>query len=311
MNSTAKIILGTLILIGFVAGVEHYVGWVELLRPWREVSAAAMAIALALTFVTYALRAARTYDYFRTLLRGQFVLNFKLTLQHNLLNNLLPMRTGEVSFPVLMSRYFGVQASVSVPVLFWFRVMDLHALVAIALVAAGDLWLAPSVVWPATAVWIVLPVIAFRLHVRGARALNGATHGWRRAVARILASFPQTPGAFWRAWFWTWINWLTKLAVFAWVLGLFVAVPPSAAWLASIFGDATSVLPIHGVAGAGTYEAGVVAALLPAGIAADDALRGAVNLHLFLLGSTLLGGLVAMLLPRGDREKKHSGDISQ
>jgi uncharacterized membrane protein YbhN (UPF0104 family) len=256
------------------------------------------------------LRAARLHDYFRTLLRGRFATNLKLTLQHNLLNNLLPMRAGEVSFPVLMSRYFGVQASVSIPVLFWFRVMDLHTLVAIALLAAGDVWLAAHYVWPVVAAWLLLPVLAFRLHLRGARALDGATHGWRKPAARVLASFPQTSGAFWRAWGWTWVNWIVKLGVFAWVLRMFIDASWAAAWLASIFGDATSVLPIHGVAGAGTYEAGVVAALVPIGFSAGTALRGAVNLHLFLLGSTLLGGLVAMVLPRGARGKDGSGDAS-
>jgi uncharacterized membrane protein YbhN (UPF0104 family) len=106
------------------------------------------------------------------------------------------------------------------------------------------------------------------------------------------------------------VNWIVKLGVFAWVLRMFIDASWAAAWLASIFGDATSVLPIHGVAGAGTYEAGVVAALVPIGFSAGTALRGAVNLHLFLLGSTLLGGLVAMVLPRGARGKDGSGDAS-
>jgi predicted phage tail protein len=42
----------------------------------------------------------------------------------------------------------------------------------------------------------------------------------------------------------------------------------------------------------------MVAALLPTGIAAETALAGAVNLHLFLLGVTLLLGLAALLSPR-------------
>ena len=62
------------------------------------------------------------------------------------------------------------------------------------------------------------------------------------------------------------------------------------------------MLPFHGVAGAGTYEAGIVAALLPFDIEPAIALTAAVNLHLFLLGSTLLGGLAAMFLP--GREKQ-------
>ncbi len=306
MNSKIKIFLGALILIAFVVAVERYIGWVELLRPWQSASPVELAGAIALTFLTYGLRAMRLHDYFSTLLRGQFAANMKLTLQHNLLNNLLPMRAGELSFPVLMSRYFSVQPGVSIPVLFWFRLMDLHTLIAIALFAAGDLWLDHRYVLPLVFAWLTLPVLSFHAHQRGSRVLRDADGGWKKFAAKVLASFPQTSTAFWRAWFWTWVNWLVKLAVFAWVLRMFIDSPWSAAWLAAIFGDATSVLPIHGVAGAGTYEAGVIAALAPAGIDMNTAVRGAVNLHLFLLGSTLLGGIAAAFLPAPERKNGNS-----
>ncbi len=50
----------------------------------------------------------------------------------------------------------------------------------------------------------------------------------------------------------------------------------------------SSVLPFHGIAGAGTYEAGVLAGLVPLGVEMEVALRAAVNLHLFVLGSSIL-----------------------
>ena len=93
-------------------------------------------------------------------------------------------------------------------------------------------------------------------------------------------SLPQTPRAFWRAWLWTWINWVVKLGVFAWVFQLFAPVSWPVAGLAAIAGDISSVLPFHGVAGAGTYEAGIVAALLPFNIASDIALAAAVAIAL-------------------------------
>jgi hypothetical protein len=38
--------------------------------------------------------------------------------------------------------------------------------------------------------------------------------------------------------------------------------------------------------------------MVPLGVDAKEALAGAVNLHLFLLGSTLILGGMALLLPR-------------
>ena len=100
-----------------------------------------------------------------------------------------------------------------------------------------------------------------------------------------------------RAWFWTLFNWVVKLAVFAWILILFAPLlSPAVALLGAIGGDLTSVLPVHGVAGAGTYEAGVMAALLPFGVPAAQALMAAVNLHLFMLGLSLAGGALALAL---------------
>jgi uncharacterized membrane protein YbhN (UPF0104 family) len=61
--------------------------------------------------------------------------------------------------------------------------------------------------------------------------------------------------------------------------------------------ELSSILPFHGIAGGGTYELAAVAALVPFGVSPEAALVGAVNLHLFLLGVTLLLGLLALLLP--------------
>ena len=80
------------------------------------------------------------------------------------------------------------------------------------------------------------------------------------------------------------------------VLRLFLPMPVAAAVWGAMAGDLTSILPVHGVAGAGTYEAGVVAGLLPFGVAAQPALQAAVNLHIFLLGATLLGGALGFLI---------------
>jgi len=292
-----KLLLGLLFFLCCVVAVQYYYGWGRVLAPWLEVAPTALLATLVLTFSSYTLRSLRVYDYFRAQLRGGFTLCFKLTLQHNLLNNFLPMRTGEISFPVLMARYFDVPATTSVPVLFWFRLMDLHALVAIALLAVGDAWLAQSYLLPATALWLALPLAAYLAHNSLARKFASASHGPKNFIAKLLASLPQTTREFWRAWLWTWINWVVKLGVFAWVFQLFAPVPWSVAGLAAIAGDISSVLPFHGVAGAGTYEASIVAALLPFNIAPAIALAAAVNLHLFLLGSTLLGGLVAVFLP--------------
>ncbi len=231
-------------------------------------------------------------------MRVAFGLCFKVMLQHNLLNNLLPMRTGEISFPVLMMRHFSIPMVRSVPALFWFRLLDLHTLIACAILAAIDLvWGAPLGV-TLLLIWMLVPLLLFWGQGRWQRTLQkkNSTGRLHELLQKTLGSLPQHASDFWRAWVWTVITWIVKLGVFAWILMLFVNITPTAALMGAIAGDLTSVLPVHGVAGVGTYEAGVVAGLLPYGVTPQNALSAAVNLHLFLLASTLIGGGISLFL---------------
>jgi uncharacterized membrane protein YbhN (UPF0104 family) len=295
-------LLGIAILLGFIAFVEVYFGWRALLAPWARLPFEQIAVAAVLTLTTYWLRAVRFYDYFRAEMAGRFSLCIKLMLQHNLLNNLLPMRTGELSFPVLMARYFAVPALRSMPALLWFRLLDLHALGIFAILAI------PRTVWswPLTVIslmlWLPAPWLIFHFSARWKQAMQNRRHNRAyQLVNRLLHGLPQASIAFWRAWVWTIVNWLVKLGAFVWVLRLFIDISLPAAWMGTIAGDLTSVLPVHGVAGAGTYEAGVVAGLLPYGVSPQPALAAAVNLHLFVLGTTLVGGAASVFIGKHSR----------
>ena len=305
----ARYIVSGLILVVFIAFVEVYFGWSTLLRPWRQLPYEQILMAVVLVFISYWVRAMRLYDYFRHEMLDAFVLCFKLMLQHNLLNNLLPMRTGELSFPLLMARYFNVPMTRSVPVLLVFRLLDLHTLILFALLAAITYWLEPFTAIVLLAGWSVLPWLAFRFSGRLLALLNERPAAGKlySLIRQALAGLPQTPARFYMAWLWTLINWAVKLGVFAWVLMLFIDVPLAAAWTGAIAGDLTTVLPVHGVAGAGTYEAGVVAGLMPFNATASAALPAAVNLHVFVLASTLIGGAISLMLVTGKTHGKAHG----
>ncbi len=298
MSTHARLALGVALLLTVLAAVQWSIGWPQLLAPWRSLDPLALALAAVLTLLSYLARTLRLYDYFLPATAGGLGACLKLTLLHNLLNNLLPMRSGELSFPLLLHRYFAVPLPRSLAALLWFRLMDLYALGLIALMAIGDHWLPAGWLAPLAVAWLALPwlllTVQERLLPRVARRLP---EHWRARLAQARTGLPRTPVALMRAWFWTLFNWVVKLAVFAWILILFAPLlSPAVALLGAIGGDLTSVLPVHGVAGAGTYEAGVLAALLPFGVPAVQALTAAVNLHLFMLGLSLAGGALALAL---------------
>ena len=289
--------LALLIFFGFVGWLEYAVGWRRLLAPWLSLQPPALIAAVLLMLCTYALRALRIYDYFSPVLRGHYAATLRLTLLHNFFNNLLPMRTGEAAFPVLMQRYFDVPVGRSVPSLLWLRVLDLHVLLAIGWSAVSQRYLPDALGGPLLALWLSLPALTFVMRARLAARLDGRDGRLARLASKLVDGLPARPAVFWRAWGWTALNWGVKLAVMAFIFTRFDMLP----WLVTlpgvIGGELGSVLPVHGVAGVGTYEAGVMAGLAPQGVALTAALAAAVNLHLFILGVTVLGAALARLLP--------------
>jgi uncharacterized membrane protein YbhN (UPF0104 family) len=124
----------------------------------------------------------------------------------------------------------------------------------------------------------------------------------RRTVGkalRLLAS--AAPGSHVRVarvYLWTALTWVTKFLAFATLLRHFLPVDLWRALVGVMGAELSSVLPFHGIAGTGSYELAAVAALVPAGVDPKAALAGAVHLHLFVLGTTLLLGALAFLLPK-------------
>lgn len=293
-----RVAVGIGLLLGTVALVERYVGWAALLRPWRSLSLATVSAAALLVLASYWVRAVRVYDHFRPQTRGRFGACLRLTLLHNLLNNLVPMRLGEASFPALLARYFGVPVVRAVAALVWFRLTDLHVLA-----GAGGLALlgsrGPVLLVALLAAWLALAWVAFLGRDPLERRLAaGATARWRGWALEALSAMPSDAPTFWRTLAWTVLNWALKLAAFAWLLDAIAGTAFGPSLLGALAGELSSVLPIHGLAGAGTYEAGVVAGLASFGVPATVALAAAVNLHLFLLGLSLAGGAWGLAVGR-------------
>lgn len=286
-------LIGLALLLLLLGVVQLSIGWGELLAPWREIPLAAIAPAALMLVLSYLLRAARIYDYCHERVRPHFTGVLRLSLLHNLGINLLPMRLGETLFPLLMRRYFGEDLVAGGSKLAGLRLFDLHVvgLAALLLVPHG--------------LWLPLLILAWVAPLAVAPWLRRVLLGWLSTrpgklyrVAHTAVS--QMPARGWdiaRLWLWTFAAWAVKLVALTLVLQLFLDVALPGAWLGVLTAELASILPLQGVAGAGTYEAALSVPLLAAGYGAEAVLRGAVNVHLFLLGGTLLLGVVALLLP--------------
>lgn len=276
-------------------GIEYFWGWARLLAPWTSVSLTGLAVALLLMLLSYMLRAWRVADHFA--IQGRFAAVLALNLQHNLWNNLLPMRAGELSFPLLMRQQFNTDPAYALAGLFWIRLIDAQVLATLAL--GSLLWLA-RVEWLAFGLILLALLAPFALWMMRAR-LGSAVAGMRvgklqTLLNKALHGLPRDGAHFARGVVLTWANWLVKLAALAWVLRQFLAIAWPGAVLGVVGGEVSSILPLHAPGGFGTYEAGMLATLLPQGMEVSEATRAAINTHLFLLGTSLLFGLGAMLI---------------
>lgn len=305
MLKSWKFWLGFLLLSGLVWLVGEEYGWVSLLSAWQRVPPEALAVAVALMLVSYLLRAVRFFDFFMLRSQRHFVRLLRITVLHNFFNNMMPMRSGEASFPMLMKDYFAVPYRHSGPALLWLRLLDLYALLALAFISLQSL-----VPWPLavkvviSALVIIAPLSALLVQEKVRRWLLSHQDGsWQSKASELMTALPDSPMRFVRALFWTLVNWLVKIAVYAWLLQVFTGLDFYQCWSGATTGELSSVLPIHGIAGAGTYEAGVVAGLLPWQVDASTALAAAVNLHLFVLGTTLLLTGLLVLLTHGVRNR--------
>ncbi len=303
-------LLTVAIVAAYALFIEWFWGWSVILEQWAAVGARPVIGALILLTSTYFLRTWRIYDYFPRETAGRFVALFRVTQIHNLLNIMLPFRAGETSFPVLMRTEFGIPLTRGTSALLVMRLLDLHALLAAAglgfAVAASNAALA----WLVWVVFLFLPVFAFA--ARKPLLRLGAKLLPRKAQAllhEIENGLPFDAVAFGRAWAMTIVNWLVKVLVLAWALGLMGVLPMAASFGGALGGELSSVLPVHAPGGVGTYPAGITAGAVAFGASSErsalDALaQASVSAHLLIIVSALTG--TAISLPLGRRRKARS-----
>lgn len=292
------------VVIAYGAFLQWAFGWSALVAQFGEIGAGPLSLALTLLVATYVVRGWRIRDYFPTETRGAFRRLLRLTLVHNLLNIMLPMRAGETSFPLLMRAEFGMPLARATAALLVMRLLDLHALLAAA--GLGLVIGAERAAW-GLALWLVFlvaPLPAFALK-RPIFALAARLPNRLQAlVGELERGMPVDLTAFFRAWLATVVNWGVKVVVLAWVLTLMGVYPLSASFGGALGGELSSVLPVHAPGGVGTYPAGIVAGGLSFGAepSADFLAilgKAAVNAHLLILLSAFVGtGLAVLMAPR-------------
>lgn len=292
-----------LIVLGMFAwAVEHYWGWSRLLKPWVTLALGTVLLAVAGMLASYGLRALRIYLAERDIPRGRYLDCLRLILVNNLVNLLLPARTGEASFPILMRRWFGIDPARATGTLLWLRLLDLHVLATVGGVCAGLGWLASASALSTFAtlgavVAALAPLLLFAVHRPLALRLANRTDKPSVLALRVLRGVPDRLAILAIDLLLTWSAWGVKLAALGVVLAQLASIAVTLGVLGAIGGDLSTVLPIHAPGGFGTYEVGALALLAPGAAPGSSGalLAAVVNLHLLVLTTALFAGALAWL----------------
>lgn len=293
--------------------------WVIADARWQGVSErlaridASELVGVALLFAaSYAMRGARIHGEFREELRDEpgregsamrrYLRILRLTLVHNALVNVMPFRSGEVAFPVLLTRWFGIATGRAVVALLWLRAQD----ACVVLVLAALVWPGLPIAWRIVALVVIVggacavPMWAKRHRLGSSSEVNDGK------LAKLRALLARSTRRNASGWMWTIANWSVKLVAEAWLVAL--ALGPRAgvagdyqagsAALGAIGAELAAILPVQGIAGFGTFEAGAAALMATQGVAMTSGLETALVLHAVVLMLALVaGGLGVMLLP--------------
>lgn len=306
------LLLNLLVLGAFAWAVQHWWGWDRLLAPWRELEAAPLLLAVGGMLLSYGVRALRIYLAERDIPRGRYFTCLRLILINNVVNLLLPARSGEASFPILMSRWFGIDPARATGTLIWLRLLDLHVLATVGAACAAGGWLAASALsrlaWIAVGGAALSPLLLFAARGPLAQRLEGKTGKVPALIARVLTGLPRRIDGLALDLSLSWLSWSIKLAALGWVLSRLAQIPQLLGTLGAIGGDLSTVLPVHAPGGFGTYEAGVIALLAPGQAPSGALLAAAVNLHLLVLTTALLAGAAAWFAGGAGRGAKGPAD---
>lgn len=287
----------------------------DLTGAWRRLSPSVYLIGLAVHASIYVVRSQR----FRVLLprehRPNPAVMLAVSAAHNLAAYVLPAKTGELTLVMYLKATSGVPAHSGFAALVVSRLLDLATLS--FSVACAALWLAlmrsdaaPAWLVPCALVLLALAVVLMvlsarsdllvRLFERVASALHlGRSETGRKLLLRMrdVATALREAGSGSSLWIATALSLVMWILIFVFygVLARGFGLPPEMGVADAAFGSGlaqlTNLLPINGLAGFGTQEAGWVVGFGLLGVPKDLAMSTGLGVHLVQILNTCAFGL--------------------
>lgn len=283
-----SLLISILILAVFVYFLFEYRVFHHLQQLLRELYIPFLVVSLSLYSLTYVLRALRFTVFFPRI--KPLELCAVLTV-HTFFNNLLPFRSGEASFPIILKKLFSVDPLISSASLVVVRLFDLLSLSLIFTVSLLSISLKEKKFLGVSLLLSALIVVTFVLGFKLLKKLK-KRFSFASTLFFFLSEFKSFKNLL-LVFAYSLLNWILKFTAFFFILkagklklSYFQTV------FAATFGEITTVLPIHSLGGFGTYEAGLVGGFALLGFKGSYALTVAFYFHLLLF---LMSGILAVM----------------
>ena len=285
MKKNSYLISAAILLI-FAYFLYRYGVFKKLPEIFESLDLKLLVLSILSYIFTYCLRALRFSLIFPSIKVSQMVAVMGV---HTFFNNVLPFRSGEASFPIILKKLFGVETHASSTALLFVRLLDLLSLSLIFSFSVFTVSLKErKLLWFSGGIFILLILTTWML----LKILNKLKNRFKliASVLAFLSTFISISKLF-RLIAYSFLNWLTKF--FSFYL-IFKAAKVNLSFpqtvFISTFGELTTILPIHSFGGFGTYEAGLVGGFKLLGVKTSTALTVAFYFHLILL---LMSGMLA------------------
>ena len=313
MNKSNKVAFWRNLLIGIViSGVALWlvlrsISWNDFARDLLSINPWSLALALVIYLVAMSFRALC----WRTILHGRvswprafFIMN-----EGYLLNNVFPLRVGELGRAVIMGRRSGLGFFQVISSILIERAFDMANA---AILLLGTLPLVLVMTWARPMAWTILGLVIAGLvglyfmaryrvplmewAARVSHRFNFIIHWLLPKINSILEGFSilTRPGAFALSFALLFLSW--SLAIVEEYIILRSLVPGAALWwLAFVLGVSSLGAAVPSVGGSiGVYEAAAVGALILLGVDKNSALAFAIVVHFIQLGFSSLFGFIGL-----------------
>ena len=297
-----KVFYAAVSILIAVATIWFFTHTGDIFRPlsiWRNVTLQTLLCALGLYFLSYILRGQRWLLLFKIPVRVSSLADFTgLVAIHAAAANILPLRSGEAVFPVLMARR-GYPLTLGIVYLLAARLIDAAVMLSLAFIFYGGLKGALLVVvFLCAGVSLRSPfrtVLFWCIRKKSLveRLEPPISHLVTMPLRKVLSLATVTL-----------LTWAVKLVAIAQLVSGFSGENLLASISCALGAELAFLLPLSGWLGLGNYEAGWLMVSELTGKLEADAAGLALFAHSFLLGSSILLGGVALFFEvvRGRRK---------